>query len=67
MKWLTGWRCWPHASMNADLSAFYLRSALLIRDGGSFGLLATKTIGQGDTARTGLSFLIEQKLFNLLR
>lgn len=64
VNWLAS--SWPHASMNADLSAFfYLRSALLIRDGGSFGLLATKTIGQGDTARTGLSFLIEQKNYSI--
>ncbi|MGG1940443.1 DNA methyltransferase [Paenibacillus polymyxa] len=59
LNWLTF--CWPHASLNADLCAFfYLRSVLLLRSGGSFGLLATKTIGQGDTARTSLSHMIEK-------
>ena len=51
---------WPHASMNADFcSFFYLRAASILRDTGLFGLLATKTIAQGDTARTGLCFMVD--------
>lgn len=57
---------WPHASINADLcSFFFLRSEYLIRDNGTFGLLSTNTIGQGDTARTGLVFLINEKNCNI--
>lgn len=49
---------WPHASLNADFCAFfYLRASGLLRESGMFGLLATKTIAQGDTARTGLCYL----------
>ncbi|MCF2717437.1 TetR family transcriptional regulator [Paenibacillus sp. UKAQ_18] len=60
MSWFS--LCWPHASLNADLSAFfYLRATSLLRHGGGFGLIGTKTIGQGDTARTGLSYIIEQE------
>lgn len=58
VNWLV--QSWPHASINADYCAFfYLRSAQLLRKRGEFGLLATKTIGEGDTARTGLSFMVE--------
>jgi hypothetical protein len=60
MNWLTV--CWKHASMNSDYCAFfYLRAEQLLRKGGEFGLLATKTIAQGDTARTGLAYLVQQK------
>jgi hypothetical protein len=53
---------WPHASLNADLCAFFfLRAAGFLRSGGCFGLLATKTIGQGDTARTGLAYLLNNQ------
>lgn len=59
LGWLT--IAWPHSSLNADYCAFfYLRACELIRVDGGFGFLATKTIGQGDTARTGLSYLIEK-------
>ena len=35
---------------NADLVAhFFLRSFAILRDRGAFGLIATNTIGQGDT------------------
>jgi hypothetical protein len=58
---------WPHSSLNADLCAFfYLRVAELICSRGGFGLLATKTIGQGDTARTGLAFLIENREIDIV-
>ncbi|KRE47405.1 Eco57I restriction-modification methylase domain-containing protein [Paenibacillus sp. Soil522] len=60
MNWLI--ISWPHASMNADLCAFFfLRAALITCNNGELGLLATKTIAQGDTARTGLTFFIEQQ------
>jgi hypothetical protein len=45
---------------NADLVAHFFRRAFrLIRDGGAFGLIATNTIGQGDTRDTGLAVLLE--------
>ena len=40
---------------NADLVAHFFRRAFgLLRPGGCFGLIATNTIGQGDTRETGL-------------
>ena len=43
---------------NADLVAhFFRRSFGLLRDGGTFGLIATNTIGQGDTRSTGLRWI----------
>ena len=43
---------------NADLVAhFYRRSFDLLRQGGTFGLIATNTIGQGDTRSTGLRWI----------
>ena len=40
---------------NSDLVAHFFRRAFdLLRDGGTFGLIATNTIGQGDTRSTGL-------------
>jgi methylase of polypeptide subunit release factors len=43
------------ASGGADLVAhFFRRAFMLLRPGGTFGLLATKTIRQGDTRETGL-------------
>ncbi|MBI3271503.1 MAG: restriction endonuclease [Planctomycetes bacterium] len=40
---------------SADLCAyFFLRARGLLKDGGSFGLLATNTIAQGDTSEVGL-------------
>lgn len=44
---------------NADLVAhFFLRAFELLREGGAFGLIATNTIGQGDTRTTGLSKIL---------
>ncbi|MFI5023820.1 MAG: Eco57I restriction-modification methylase domain-containing protein [Alphaproteobacteria bacterium] len=41
---------------NADLVAHFFRRAFgLLRHGGVFGLIATNTIGQGDTRATGLA------------
>jgi hypothetical protein len=43
---------------NADVVAhFFRRSFNLIREDGTFGLLATNTIGQGDTRATGLHWI----------
>lgn len=44
---------------NADLVAHFFRRAFgLLRQGGVFGLIATNTIGQGDTRDTGLAAII---------
>lgn len=44
---------------NADLVAHFFRRAFnLLRDGGAFGLIATNTIGQGDTRATGLATIL---------
>ena len=43
---------------NSDLVAHFFRRALaLLRKHGCFGLIATKTIGQGDTRSTGLRWI----------
>jgi hypothetical protein len=43
---------------NADLVAHFFRRAFsLLRDGGTFGLIATNTIAQGDTRRAGLEWI----------
>jgi hypothetical protein len=43
---------------NADLVAhFYRRAFDLLRESGCFGLIATNTIGQGDTRSTGLRWI----------
>ncbi len=43
---------------NADLVAhFYRRAYDLLRGGGTFGLIATNTIAQGDTRSTGLRWI----------
>ncbi len=44
---------------NADLVAHFFRRAFgLLRQGGVFGLIATNTIGQGDTRASGLTRVI---------
>ncbi len=48
----------PESHGNADLVAhFFRRSFNLIRDYGTFGLIATNTISQGDTRSSGLRFI----------
>ena len=48
----------PRSHGNADLVAHFFRRAFgLLRVGGSFGLIATNTIGQGDTRSTGLRWI----------
>ena len=45
---------------NADLVAhFYRRAFNLVRKGGALGLIATKTIAQGDTRSSGLRWICE--------
>ena len=45
---------------NSDLVAHFFRRAFdLLRDGGTFGLIATNTIGQGDTRSTGLRWICQ--------
>nr|WP_254452814.1 DNA methyltransferase [Roseicella sp. DB1501] len=45
---------------NADLVAHFFRRAFgLLRPGGCFGLIATNTVGQGDTRESGLRQVIE--------
>lgn len=52
---------------NADLVAHFFRRAFnLLREGGAFGLIATNTIGQGDTRTTGLTTIL-QSSGNILR
>jgi hypothetical protein len=52
----------PKAHGNADLSAHFFRRAYsLLRDGGTMGLIATNTIGQGDTRESGLRYLLQEK------
>ncbi len=44
---------------SADLCAyFFLRAAQLLRAGAGFGLIATNTIGQGDTREVGFDLLL---------
>jgi hypothetical protein len=51
--WLLGIHDPAHG--NADLVAHFFRRAFtLLREGGTFGLIATNTISQGDTRATGL-------------
>lgn len=50
------------SSSNADLSAhFFRRAYALLRDGGTMGLIATNTIGQGDTREGGLRYLLQEQ------
>lgn len=45
---------------NSDLAAHFFRRAFaLLRRGGCFGLIATNTVGQGDTRESGLRWLLE--------
>jgi hypothetical protein len=48
----------PESHGNADLVAHFFRRAFtLLRQDGCFGLIATNTIGQGDTRSTGLRWI----------
>ncbi|MGO8117032.1 DNA methyltransferase [Rhizobium leguminosarum] len=59
LPWLQTLHTGAHG--NADLVAhFFLRAFHLLRQGGSFGLIATNTIGQGDTRASGLTKIIAE-------
>ncbi|MDL2399457.1 Eco57I restriction-modification methylase domain-containing protein [Rhizobium mayense] len=59
LPWLQTMHAGAHG--NADLVAhFFLRAFHLLRQGGSFGLIATNTIGQGDTRASGLTKIISE-------
>ncbi len=48
----------PETGGQADLVAYFFRQAFrLLRPGGCLGLIATKTIAQGDTRRAGLAWI----------
>ncbi|TVS15390.1 MAG: hypothetical protein EA424_16245, partial [Planctomycetaceae bacterium] len=48
----------PRSGGKCDLVAFFFRQAFsLIRHNGTSGLIATNTIGQGDTRNSGLTFI----------
>ncbi|AFR49095.1 Eco57I restriction-modification methylase domain-containing protein [Gordonia sp. KTR9] len=57
----------PGAPGGADLAAHFLRRvAIVLRQGGSFGLICTNTIAQGDTREAGLDVLTDRE-FTLTR
>jgi hypothetical protein len=57
LPWLQTLHTGAHG--NADLVAHFFRRAFdLLRRGGLFGLIATNTIGQGDTRASGLTQII---------
>jgi len=56
LDWLKALHAESHG--NADLVAHFFRRAFsLLRQDGGFGLIATNTIGQGDTRSTGLRWI----------
>lgn len=57
IPWLQHLHAGAHG--NADLVAhFFRRAYALLRPGGAFGLIATNTIGQGDTRASGLQAIL---------
>jgi hypothetical protein len=59
VEWLQAVHTGAHG--NSDLSAhFFRRASALLGQHGSFGLIATNTIAQGDTRSTGLQALVER-------
>lgn len=58
----------PKSHGNADLSAHFFRRAYgLLRTGGTLGLIATNTIGQGDTRESGLRYLLQEQMGEIYR
>ena len=50
----------PESHGNADLVAHFFRRAFdIVRNEGSYGLISTNTIAQGDTRSTGLRFICQ--------
>jgi hypothetical protein len=61
--WYTAWlrNAWPGSGGKCDLVAFFFRQAwLLIRDHGTLGLIATNTVAEGDTRRSGLEVILRE-------
>lgn len=51
----------PGAHGNTDLSAHFLRHCFdLLCEHGTFGLISTKTVAQGDSRRSGLKVMLER-------
>lgn len=58
LKWLQDLHEGAHG--NSDLVAHFFRRAFsLLRKGGALGLIATNTIGQGDTRKSGLTYILQ--------
>ena len=56
MDWLK--EVHPESHGNSDLVAHFFRRAFnILRKSGTFGLIATNTIAQGDTRASGLRFI----------
>jgi hypothetical protein len=56
LEWLMTFHQGAHG--NSDIVAhFFRRCFTLLANGGTFGLVATNTIGQGDTRQTGLTWI----------
>jgi hypothetical protein len=52
---------WENSGGKCDLVAFFFRQAFdQLRIGGTFGLVATNTIGQGDTRESGLAPILRR-------
>lgn len=68
LPWLT--ETYPDTNGNSDLCAFFFRRAhALLGQHGSFGLIATNTIAQGDTRVSGLKAILSRRgeIFNATR
>ncbi|MBN8563492.1 MAG: N-6 DNA methylase [Leptolyngbya sp. UWPOB_LEPTO1] len=60
LEWLK--ENYPESHGNSDLVAYFFRRSFdLLRQGGTFGLIATNTIAQGDTRSTGLRWICQHK------
>lgn len=58
LDWLK--EVYPESHGNSDIVAYFFRRAFdLLRKAGTFGLIATNTIAQGDTRSTGLRFICQ--------
>ena len=56
----------PGAHGNADLAAhFFRRADTLLAAHGAIGMIATNTIGQGDTRATGLQYLLTRRGYTI--
>lgn len=63
-------RAYEPSHGNADLSAYFLRRAFwMLGEHGTLGLIATNTIGQGDTRATGLQPVVAEsgQIFHAVR